>query len=203
MKHSVLLYTERKDLINNLMSIEALNFQYSIVNDASDLFDFDKNKECMILFDLDSFKEDFKEFFEYLKKDLPLLKIMLLRSKLDLLEGVEFLKDGVKGYGNSFMQPVHLEQAIDVICEGNIWIYPELALYMIQQTPVNSSDIDILKQMDEREKEIIKFVCRGMRNKEIADNLSLSEISVKKLLTLIYRKLHVKDRIEMIAHFNR
>ena len=203
MKHRVILYTQKQELLNNFKKIEVLGFDYHTTSESSELFDFSSKENCMILFDIDSFDGDFREFFNYLKKEYPLIKLMVLRSSLDVLEGVELLKEGVKGYGNSFMQPVHLKQAVDVVCEGNIWIFPELAVYMIQQTPVNSSKVDALSDMDSREKEIINFVSKGMRNKEIAQMLTLSEISVKKALTVIYHKLHVKDRVEMIALFNR
>ena len=203
MRHHVLLYTEKLKIAENLNSIDDVGFDFKIVTDASLLFDIDSSKECMVLFDLDSFKDDFSDFFNYLKKDIPDIKMMLLTAQPDVLKGVEYLKEGIKAYGNSYMHPIHIQQAVAMVCEGNIWIYPELASYMIQQTPVTSSSIEALADMDEREKEIITFVCEGMRNRDIATMLSLSEISVKKALTLIYQKLHVSDRVEMIAYFNR
>jgi len=203
MKHKIMFYTQKPDLIKNMKSIELCEFEYFIIHDASDLFEYNKDQYCMILFDLDSFEGSFSEFFTYLKEDFPFIKLMLIASRLDVSEAVEYLKDGVKGYGSSYMQPVHMQQAVHVICEGNIWIYPELAVYMIQQTPVNKNEVDALKDMNDREKEIINYVCQGIRNKEIAQMLSLSEVSVKKALTQIYHKLHIKDRVEMISLFNR
>jgi len=202
-KNKIILFTQQQEFINNIYNAHIIDFEYEVVDDSAELFESDQNEYCMTLFDLDSFKEDFIEFFSYLIKAYPDVKLMTVSSKPDIFHGIEYLKDGVKGYGNSFMNPVHLQQAIDVICAGNIWIYPELATYMIQQTPVSSNRVDLLMDMDSRDKEIINFVCKGMRNKEIAKILSLSEISVKKLLSSIYQKLHIKDRVEMIAFFSR
>lgn len=203
MRHKVMLYTQNIKFVHNLESKDSLEFDYSLVSDSASLFDYKSAAYCMIIFDKDSFEGDFSEYFSYLKKDLHDIKMLVLSLKPDVAEGVQYLKEGVKGYGNALMHPVHLLQAVDVICEGNIWIYPELASYMIQQTPVSSNKVDALEMMDAREKEIIDFVCQGMRNRDIAQQFSLSEVSIKKALTQIYHKLHVADRVEMIAYFNR
>ena len=203
MKHKVMLYTQDIKFVHNLESKDSLAFDYTLVSDSALLFDYSSVEYCMIIFDEDSFEDDFSEYFAYLKKDFPDIKVLVLSLKPDLFKGVHYLKEGVKGYGNSLMQPIHLLQAVDVICEGNIWIYPELATYMIQLAPVNSDKVDALETMDDREKDIINFVCQGMRNRDIAKQLSLSEVSIKKALTHIYHKLHVTDRVDMIAYFNR
>ena len=203
MKNKIILFTHKQELVNNLCNSEVVHFDYEVVDEVGKLFEYDSTRACMILFDLDSFKQDFIEFFSYLKTDFPRVRLMAIASSPDIFKGVQYLKEGVKGYGNSFMHPVHLQQAVDVICEENKWIYPELASYMIQQTPVSNSRVEMLKDMDSREKEIINFVCKGMKNRDIAHRLSLSEISVKKILTHIYQKVHVKDRLEMITLLNR
>lgn len=53
-------------------------------------------------------------------------------------------------------------------------------------------------QVTEREHEIIQLLLSGMRNREIADLLNVAEITVKKHLGSIYRKLHVRNRVELI-----
>jgi len=203
MRHKVLFYTTNLKLLENIESLDDCGFDYKVAFELASLFDYDAHEHCMIVVHEDSCVDGFIETFRDLKKEFQELKLMLICNKPDVLKGVAYLKEGIKAYGNSFMHPVHMLQAIDVVCEGNVWIYPELATYMIQQTPTSTSTIDALSEMDAREKEIITFVCKGMRNKDIADMLCLSEISVKKLLTQIYQKLNVSDRIEMIAFFNR
>jgi DNA-binding CsgD family transcriptional regulator len=53
-------------------------------------------------------------------------------------------------------------------------------------------------QVTEREHEIIRLLLSGMRNREIAETLKVAEITVKKHLGSIYRKLHVRNRVELI-----
>ena len=48
-----------------------------------------------------------------------------------------------------------------------------------------------------REREIVEFVCRGMKNKEIADALSITPGTVKVHLMHIFEKTGVKDRFQL------
>ena len=52
-----------------------------------------------------------------------------------------------------------------------------------------------------REFEIIQHLMEGMQNKEIADKINVAEITVKKHLSSIYRKLNVRNRVELVKTF--
>jgi DNA-binding CsgD family transcriptional regulator len=55
----------------------------------------------------------------------------------------------------------------------------------------------------EREHEIASLLLSGMRNREIAELLNVAEITVKKHLGSIYRKLGVRNRVELIRLWDR
>lgn len=50
--------------------------------------------------------------------------------------------------------------------------------------------------LSERESEILRFVARGLSNKEIAGAMRVSPSTVKRHLENIFRKLRVKNRVE-------
>ena len=52
-----------------------------------------------------------------------------------------------------------------------------------------------------RESEIVTMATRGLRNKEIADQLHISEVTVKSHLTNIFRKLEVSNRTSMVQKY--
>ncbi|MCY1719944.1 LuxR C-terminal-related transcriptional regulator [Prolixibacteraceae bacterium Z1-6] len=54
------------------------------------------------------------------------------------------------------------------------------------------------EELTRREQEIVKLICSGLRNKEIADQLHISTTTVKSHLTNIYGKLNVRNRTSMI-----
>ena len=58
-------------------------------------------------------------------------------------------------------------------------------------------------ELTEREREIMGLVAQGLRNRQIAAALFLSEKTVKNHINHIYRKLQVRDRDEAVAHWGR
>lgn len=71
-------------------------------------------------------------------------------------------------------------------------------LGLIKSTAKNNPENLNLKELTIREQEIVKLIAIGLRNKEIADQLHISTVTVKSHLTNIYRKLDVFNRTSML-----
>jgi two-component system nitrate/nitrite response regulator NarP len=56
---------------------------------------------------------------------------------------------------------------------------------------------EIESLLSPRETDVVRMVAKGLRNKEIADKLSITEGTVKSYLHSIYEKLGVKGRVEL------
>lgn len=56
-------------------------------------------------------------------------------------------------------------------------------------------------QVTRREHQIVLLILKGMSNKEIADMLKIAEVTVKKHLTSVYRKLRITNRKELLDSF--
>jgi DNA-binding NarL/FixJ family response regulator len=57
---------------------------------------------------------------------------------------------------------------------------------------------DVLSALTARENKIMKEVALGLTNKEIAIKLLLSDNTVKRYMTQIMQKLHVRNRLEAV-----
>lgn len=79
---------------------------------------------------------------------------------------------------------------------------PERLLQRALDLSLAGGDADPLSPLAPRERQIAAQVGRGLRNKEIADALAMSEGTVKVYLHAIYQKLGIKNRTELalIAH---
>jgi LuxR family maltose regulon positive regulatory protein len=60
---------------------------------------------------------------------------------------------------------------------------------------------DSLQSLSVREREILKLMSEGLRNKEIADKIFVSTLTVKKHLYNVFQKLNVHSRIQAIEKF--
>jgi DNA-binding NarL/FixJ family response regulator len=125
---------------------------------------------------------------------------VLLLSSLDREEYLyESLRAGADGYVLKDIAPDELAQAIRTVAHGEILIQPQIAGRLIsrfgQQTRGNSAH----ETLTAREQEVLRLLARGLRNKEIAARLYVSERTVNFHLANIYQKLNVSGRTEALS----
>jgi len=54
-----------------------------------------------------------------------------------------------------------------------------------------------------RERELVRGISRGRSNREIASELGICEQTVKNQLTVVFQKLHIKNRLELAVYAMR
>jgi two-component system, NarL family, response regulator LiaR len=91
-----------------------------------------------------------------------------------------------------------LMDAIRKVASGNVWLPSSLQTHMADQLRRPS-----MNALSPREEEVVRCVALGMRNAEIAKELSISEQTVKTHLTSVFRKLGVRDRVELALYAGR
>ncbi len=128
----------------------------------------------------------------------PDVKVLVLSSAPNFSEGVALLQKGIRGYGNTYMQKVHLLQAIATIENDAVWLYPEMMqeLILLGSNAVVRND-DVLEPLSARERDVAKEIEKGLSNKEIASALGITERTVKAHLSSVYEKLEVHDRLAL------
>jgi len=162
--------------------------------------DLDSFENFIFIVDMAQGEKKVNEILLYLKDILTCKGVFVLSSKPNFVEGMALLSQGVKGYGNLYMQPSYMQQALDTIAKGDVWLYPQFVQMMIKSFSKNlhvNTD-EIFNLLSPREKEIALLVKEGLSNKEIAAQLSITERTTKAHLSSIYEKLHVKDRVSLV-----
>jgi DNA-binding NarL/FixJ family response regulator len=100
-----------------------------------------------------------------------------------------------------------LVKAIEKIHAGEAWLDRTMTATVLREmSPRNrKQDPEELKitSLTEREREVIKLVGEGLKNKQIAERLFISDITVHHHLTSIYSKLEVADRLELLIYAYR
>jgi DNA-binding NarL/FixJ family response regulator len=85
------------------------------------------------------------------------------------------------------------------IHEGEAYVSPGLAAKLLgTRSKEASSSRSEQKFVDltDREEEILRLVSEGKSNKEIGENIGLTEKTVKHYMTNILQKLHARNRVE-------
>jgi DNA-binding NarL/FixJ family response regulator len=128
----------------------------------------------------------------------PDAKVMVLSSEPSFAEGTGLLPKGIRGYANTYIHLKHLEQALEAIESGNVWLYPEFMQQLIGQVTQSSNhNEELLGKLTEREQETALLVKEGKSNKEIATELNITERTVKQHMSHIFEKLGVGDRFAL------
>ncbi len=132
----------------------------------------------------------------------PFIKIIVINENFNDEEKAKFLKMGIKGFFNSEMNSADIEKALLVIRDGGIWAERKILNLAIEPDITQISRIlsnhDKNYDLSRRENEILKTLVLGIRNRDIADRLFISEKTVKTHINRIFKKLGVDSRVKAI-----
>ncbi len=107
----------------------------------------------------------------------------------------EVMSNGVVGILLPDIDSSHLKKALRSVHSGELWINHKTIKTMLSQKTKKAS------KLTDKEMEIVNYICAGLRNKEIANNLNITEQTVKSHLNRIYKKMGVTDRLQLALHY--
>ena len=98
-----------------------------------------------------------------------------------------------------------LAQAIKQVHANEAWLDPALvATVLAEAARTRGREIapaaDRIDALTERERAVIALICEGLRNKQIAERLYISQTTVVHHLTSIFNKLGVSNRLELVTY---
>lgn len=128
---------------------------------------------------------------------------VLILTTFELDEYVyEALRAGASGFLLKRTPAADLVAAIRVIAHGEALLAPSVTRRLIDQfarrPEARSVDTSAVKELTERELEVLGLVARGLSNAEIAQQLVLSEGTVKTHIKRIFMKLDLRDRTQAV-----
>lgn len=130
-------------------------------------------------------------------KALPSIKLIMLTVSEDEKDVMSALQAGARAYILKGIGGKELITAVHRISSGESFITPSLATSILLHSNNQEPEANILlDKLNKRETAILKALERGLTNKQIADELFLSEKTIKHYMTSIMQKLQVRNRVE-------
>jgi DNA-binding NarL/FixJ family response regulator len=126
---------------------------------------------------------------------------ILVLTTFDLDEYVYAAVDaGASGFLLKDVEPEQLVDAIRVVAAGNSLFGPAATRRLLERfaPPPSDSAAARLDRLTDREREILELIAQGRSNAELAQQLYLSEATVKTHVSAILRKLAVRDRVQAV-----
>ena len=171
----------------------------NVISSLEEIYDLNLNNEkLLVLHHLDIEKYSINEVYEFFTQNFLNIKLLAFRNNTNNIEGCSLLKKGYKAYINSISNIHIIESAIETVRAGNVWMYPELMQFLISSVEVNDNkQNETLKELTTKELEVLELVSQGLSNAQIADVLNLAQVTVKKHISSLFKKLDVKDRLSL------
>lgn len=125
--------------------------------------------------------------------------IVLLTGSMNDQRAKEAMQLGVNGLVIKATAPRDLLICLETVVQGRRWLDQEVMQRAMELAlSPEAATRDPLEKLSARERAIATLVQRGLRNREIADELGLTEGTVKVHLHKIFEKLGLRSRTELI-----
>jgi NarL family two-component system response regulator LiaR len=94
------------------------------------------------------------------------------------------------------IQPSDLVDAIRAVHRGEPRLHPEITKRLMSRSMPHPSPTAGKEALTARELDVVRCLTHGMTNREIGENLTISETTVKTHISSILSKLHLTDRTQ-------
>jgi DNA-binding NarL/FixJ family response regulator len=154
----------------------------------------------VILMDIKMPDMDGIEATRRLHREMPHVGIIFCT----MFEDDEFIFAGLKAGGQGYIlkdaDPDTMLRAIRAVAHGEALLSPGVAQKVLRQVAALPGDSHassaLCRDLTDREIEVLTLIGQGLNNRDIAEELVISEKTVKNHISNIFSKLHICDRTQ-------
>lgn len=131
-----------------------------------------------------------------IRRRMPEVEVVALTSVLEDAAVTGAIKAGAIGYLLKTTEAEELCEAIRAASSGKVQLAPEAAAKLMREVRTPESSQALAEPLTKRETEVLKLIAFGKANKQIANELFISEKTVKSHVHAILGKLGVSSRTQ-------
>ncbi len=199
-KHRIVIAEDHTILREGLRSLLSSSPDFEVVAEAEDgreaIRCVEKLKPDLILTDLSMPRMNGMEAIREIKKQSPKTKILVLTVHKTEEYILATLKAGADGYLLKDSTHAELMMAVKNVISGKRYISPGISEKVIEGYVEGKKTLKprtSWETLTQREREILKLIAEGYRNKEIADDLCISVKTVEKHRANLMEKLNLHN----------
>lgn len=129
------------------------------------------------------------------------VKVLILTVHEDEALLKELLKAGASGYVLKHAAEMELMSAIRTVRRGDIYVQPSLLRTLLEPViPTPQSNISQSEVLTTREKDVLTLIVQGYTNREIAEELNISQRTVEGHRANLTAKLNLHSRVDLLRY---
>ena len=154
----------------------------------------------VVLMDLQMPKMDGIAASRKIKEKMPECAIVVLTVHSDDEKVFDAIKAGASGYVLKDSPAEQTLEAVRAAARGEGFLQPSLVANVMEEfariSRLRAAAKEVFKELTRRELEVLELLGEGLKNREIAGQLHISDKTVKNHVSNIFSKLHVNDRTQ-------
>ena len=155
----------------------------------------------VVLMDLIMPEMDGVEATRRVKNISPRSQIVILTSYHEDEHIFPALEAGANSYILKDIDMDELAEAIRLAARGEVTLHPRVASRILQELHGSKrEEVNPFTELTKREMEVLKLIANGLSNSEIAEQLVISDHTVKGHVSNIFSKLHLADRTQAAVY---
>ena len=195
------MITDDHSLIREgLKQLLELEGDFQVIAEACDGIEcMEKLKEQIpdvLLLDINMPRMNGLEVLQKIKDEKINVKILVLTVHNEVEYLLKAVDIGINGYLLKDSESSELKKAILSVVDGEDYIQPSLIPVLNAKMIDRDMDSEKIEKLTKRELEVLKLLAVGMYNKGVADELHISERTVKNHVSSIFKKIDVSDRTQ-------
>lgn len=168
------------------------------VDNGEAIIDFIKKVPVdIILTEIDLPKVNGLTVLRTLKNDFPDIKTIIFSGQPEEVYAINAIKAGASGYISKSVNIITINEAILKVHDGGIYLSDEINQQLKLGKRVNKTGT-YYKKLSTRETEVLKLLCVGKKNKEVAQELNVNEKTISTYKARLMRKLKVTNIVDLV-----
>ena len=196
----VMIADDHSMIREGLKQLLELEGDFEVIEEACD------GEECVeklqsvtpdiLLLDINMPKMNGLEVLQKMKDTRCRVKVLVLTVHNEVEYLLKAVDIGVNGYLLKDSESAELKKAILSVVNGEDYIQPSLIPVLNAKMIDRNKDNEKLEKLTKRELQVLKLVAIGKLNRQVADEMEISERTVKNHVSNIFKKIDVKDRTQ-------
>ena len=196
----VMIADDHSMIREGLKQLLELEGDFEVIEEACDgvecLEKLQKTTPDVLLLDINMPNMNGLEVLTNIRKQRIKVKVLVLTVHNEVEYLLKAVDIGINGYLLKDSESAELKKAILTVVNGEDYIQPSLIPLLNAKMIDRNKDNVKIESLTRRELDVLKLLAVGMYNKEIAEQLNISDRTVKNHVSNIFKKICVTDRTQ-------